>query len=75
MLVTDRDVPFTNSESERAPRTGVIHSKLTSGQRLQSGADLFGALRSVIGTDALNDLSPFEAIAASLDGKSIFNLV
>ena len=73
VFVTDREVPFTNNESERALRPSVIHRKVTNGQRSQWGADLFGAVRSVIGTGRLNDLSPFEAIAAGLQGKSLFN--
>ena len=62
VFVTDREVPFTNNESERALRLGVIFRKVTNGTRSEWGAEFFAAARSVIGTGRLNGLSPFEAI-------------
>ena len=47
-------------------RPSVIHRKVTESHWSQWGADLFGAVRFVIGSDALRDPSPFEAVAASL---------
>ena len=73
MFVTDRVVRFTNNESECALRPSVIHRKVTNRQRSQWGAGLLGAVRSVIGIGRLNDLSPFEANAVSLQGKTPFN--
>ena len=73
VFVTDREVPFTNNESERALRPSVIFRKLTNGTRSEWGAEFFAAVRSVIGTGRLNGLSPFDAIAQTIDGRSILN--
>jgi transposase len=60
VFVTDREVPFTNNESERALRPSVIFRKVTNGSRSEWGAEFFAAVRSVIGTGRLHGLSPFE---------------
>ena len=60
VFVTDREVPFTNNESERALSPSVIHRKVTNCQRSEWGADLLGAVRPVICTGALNDLPPLK---------------
>ena len=73
VFVTDREVPFTNNESERALRPSVIFRKVTNGTRSEWGAEFFAAVRSVIGTGRLHGLSPFEAIALATDGQSILN--
>ena len=73
VFVTDREVPFTNDESERALRPSVIFRKATNGSRSEWGAECFAAVRSVIGTGRLNGLSPFDAIAQTIDGQSILN--
>ena len=73
VFVTDREVPFTNNESERALRPSVIFRKVTNGTRSEWGAEFFAAVRSVIGTGRLNGLSPFNAIAQTIDGRSILN--
>ena len=75
VLVTDREVPFTNNESERALRPSVIFRKVTNGTRSEWGAEFFAAVRSVIGTGRLHGLSPFQAIAQTIDGRSILNPV
>ena len=75
VLVTDREVPFTNKESERALRPSVIFRKVTNGTRSEWGAEFFAAVRSVIGTGRLHGLSPFQAIAQTIDGRSILNPV
>ena len=64
VFVTDREVPFTSNESERALSPAVIHRKGTNCQRSEWGAHLFGAVRSVIGTGALNDLPPLNLNSA-----------
>ena len=73
VFVTDREVPFTNNESERALRPSVIFRKVTNGTRSEWGAEFFAAVRSVIGTGRLHGLSPFDAIAQTIDGRSILN--
>ena len=73
VFVTDREVPFTNNESERALRPSVIFRKVTNATRSEWGAEFFAAVRSVIGTGRLNGLSPFDAIAMTIDGRSILN--
>ena len=73
VFVTDREVPFTNNESERALRPSVIFRKVTNGTRSEWGAEFFAAVRSVIGTGRLNGLWPFNAIAQTIDGRSILN--
>ena len=75
MFVTDREVPFTNNDSERALRPSVIFRKVTNGTRSEWGAECFAAVRSVIGTGRLHGRSPFEAIAQTIDGRSILNPV
>ncbi len=48
--------------------------KVTNGFRSQWGADMFGAVRSVINTGRLHGLSPYESIVATLDdGRSMIN--
>ena len=74
VFVTDREVPFTNNESERALGPSVIFRKVTNGTRSEWATEFFAAVRSVIGTGRLNGLSPFEAIAQTIDGQSILNL-
>ena len=73
VFVTDREVPFTNNESERALRPSVIFCKVTNGTRSEWGAECFAAVRSIIGTGRLNGLSPFDAIVRTIDGRSILN--
>ena len=73
VFVTDREVPVTNNESEQALRPSVIFRKVTNGTPSEWGAEFFAAVRSVIGTGRLNGLSPFDAIAQTIDGRSILN--
>ena len=73
VFVTDREVPFTNNDSERPLRPSVIFRKVTNGSRSEWGAEFFAAVRSVIGTGRLHGLSPFDAIAQTIDGRSILN--
>jgi transposase len=71
-FLADRDVPPTNNAPERALRPSVIFRKVTNGFRSVWGADVHALVRSVIGTGRLNGLSPHQAIARSLHGRSIF---
>ena len=71
-FLADRAVPPTNNAPERALRPSVIFRKVTNGFRSVWGADVHALIRSVIGTGRLNGLSPYQAIARSLHGRSIF---
>ena len=51
----------------------TIFRKVTNGTPSEWGAEFFAAVRSVIGTGRLNGLSPFDAIAMTIDGRSILN--
>jgi len=65
------DVPPTNNVSERALRPSVIMRKVTNGFRSWHGAHGHATIRSVIGTGALNGLSPLQAIEHAIAGKPL----
>jgi len=65
------DVPPTNNISERALRPSVIMRKVTNGFRSWHGAHGHATIRSVIGTGALNGLSPLQAIERAIAGKPV----
>lgn len=65
------DVPPTNNVSERALRPSVILRKVTNGFRSWHGAHGHATIRSVIGTGALNGLSPLQAIEHAIAGKPV----
>ena len=71
VFVTDRGVPYTNNASERAVRPSAIFHKVTNGFRSEWGAAVFGAVRSVITTGRLNDLTTLEAIRATIEQRSV----
>jgi transposase len=71
VFVTDRAVPPTNNDAERALRPSVIFRKVTYGFRLSWGADAYAAIRSVISTARLNGRTAFQAITATLKGQSV----
>ena len=71
VFVTDREVPFTNNASERALRPSTIFRKVTNGFRSEWGAEVFGAVRSVIGTGRLNDLTTLEAIVTTIKRRTV----
>ncbi len=73
VFMKNRDVPYTNNISERSIRMSKMILKVSNGFRSQWGADMFGAVRSVINTGGLHDLSPYESILATLEGRSIIN--
>ena len=45
--------------------------KVTGGFRSTWGADLYAAVRSVIGTDAPRGIGAYQAIRATLQGQSV----
>lgn len=71
VFMKNRDVPYTNNVSERAIRMSKMFLKVTNGFRSQWGADMFGAVRSVINTGSLHGLSPYESILATIEGRCI----
>ena len=71
VFVTERDVPPTNNDAERALRPSVIFRKVTYGFRSSWGADAYAAIRSVISTARLNGRTAFQAITATLKGQSV----
>jgi transposase len=71
VFITDRDVPPTNNDAERALRPSVIFRKVTYGFRSSWGADAYAAIRSVISTARLNGRTAFQAITATIKGQSV----
>jgi transposase len=64
------DVPPDNNGSERELRPTATYRKVTGGFRSDWGADLFAAVRSVIGTAARRGADAFQAIVAVLRGAA-----
>src|SRR3978361_2131893 len=65
------EVPPDNNASERELRPTATYRKVTGGFRSTWGADLFAAVRSVIGTAARRGLDAYQAICAVLDGETV----
>jgi transposase len=65
------DAPPDNNASERELRPTATYRKVTGGFRSSCGADLFAAVRSVVGTAARRGLDAYQAIRAVLDGESV----
>jgi transposase len=65
------DVPPDNNGSEREVRPTATYRKVTGGFRSNWGADLFAAVRSVVGTAARRGLDAYQAIRAVLEGESV----
>jgi transposase len=59
-----------NNSSERELRPTATYRKVTGGFRSNWGADLFAAVRSVVGTAARNGSGAFQAIRDTLCGQS-----
>jgi len=59
-----------NNSSERELRPTATYRKVTGGFRSDWGADLFAAVRSVIGTAARRGIDAYQAIHATLRGQS-----
>src|SRR6476619_2424139 len=65
------DAPPDNNGSERELRPTTTYRKVTGGFRSNWGADLFAAVRSVIGTAARRGIDAYQAIRQTLRGQSI----
>jgi transposase len=72
VFLTERNVPATNNDAERALRPSVIFRKVTYGFRSSWSADVYAAIRSVISTARLNGGTAFQAIAATLNRQPLF---
>jgi transposase len=65
------EVTADNNGSERELRPTVTYRKVTGGFRSDWGADLFAAVRSVIGTAARRGIDAYSAIRATLQDQSV----
>ena len=65
------EVTADNNASERELRPTATYRKVTGGFRSDWGADLYAALRSVIGTAARHGTGAYQAIRATLQGQSV----
>jgi transposase len=65
------DAPPDNNGSERELRPTAAYRKITGGFRSNWGADLFAAVRSVVGTAARRGRDAYQAIRAVLDGETV----
>jgi transposase len=65
------DAPPDNNGSERDLRPTATYRKVTGGFRSIWGADLFAAVRSVVGTAARQGRNAYQTIRAVLDGETI----
>ena len=60
-----------NNSSERELRPTATYRKVTGGFRSDWGADLFAAVRSVIGTAARRGVDAYQAIQQTLRGQTV----
>ena len=65
------EVGADNNGSERELRPTATYRKVTGGFRSNWGADLFAALRSVVGTAARRGIDAYQAIRMTLQGNSV----
>jgi transposase len=65
------EVAADNNGCERELRPTATYRKVTGGFRSDWGADLFAAVRSVIGTAARRGIDAYQAIRQTLRGHSI----
>jgi transposase len=65
------EVTADNNGSERELRPIATYRKVTGGFRSDWGADLYAAVRSVIGTAARRGIDAIQAIRATLQGQTI----
>jgi transposase len=65
------EVTADNNTSERDLRHTATYRKVTGGFRSDWGADLFAAVRSVIGTAARRGINAYQAIRDTLQGHSV----
>lgn len=62
VFLSRTDVSPTNNVSERHLRPSVIHRKVSGGFRSDWGAKSYAALKSLVDTGLLSDISPFHVI-------------
>ena len=60
-----------NNASERDLRPTATYRKVTGGFRSSWGADLFAAVRSVVGTATRRGIDAYQAIRDTLSGQSV----
>ena len=60
-----------NNGSERELRPTATYRKVTGGFRSTWGADLYAAVRSVIGTAARRGIDAYQAIRTTIQGQSV----
>jgi transposase len=65
------EVTADNNGSERELRPTATYRKVTGGFRSTWGADLYAAVRSVIGTGAKRGIDAYRAIRVTLQGQSV----
>jgi transposase len=65
------EVTADNNASERELRPTATYRKVTGGFRSDWGADLYAAVRSVIGTAARRGIDAYQAIRTTLQGQSV----
>ncbi len=64
------EVPADNNSSERELRPTATYRKVTGGFRSEWGADLFAAVRSVIGTAERRGMGAYQAIQQTLRSQT-----
>jgi transposase len=64
------EIAADNNSSERELRPTATYRKVTGGFRSDWGADLFAAVRSIIGTAARRGIDAYQAIHDTLRGQS-----
>jgi transposase len=64
------EITADNNSSERELRPTATYRKVSGGFRSDWGADLFGAIRSVIGTAKRRGIDAYQAILDTLQGHS-----
>jgi transposase len=67
------EITADNNGSERELRPTATYRKVTGGFRSEWGANLFAAVRSVIGTAKRAGIDAYQAIKATLRGQSVFD--
>jgi transposase len=65
------EVTADNNGSERELRPTATYRKVTGGFRSAWGADLYAAVRSVIGTATRRGIGAYQAIRTTLQGQSV----
>jgi transposase len=70
-FLTHPEVTADNNASERDLRPTATYRKVTGGFRSDWGADLFAAVRSVIGTAKRRGIDAYQAICNTLSGHAV----